>query len=68
MALINTADATAMPVDIKNGETAYARGKKLTGTQEFWIDLNGVFHCPSDWYVEGDTLHIPDSWLKKNGM
>jgi len=47
--LVNTADATAVPNDIKLGETAYARGMKLTGTQEI--------------YVEGTTLHVPEGWI-----
>lgn len=62
---VDTADATAYPTDIKNGETAYARGQKITGTQQFYVE-NGVFHCPSDWYVDGETLVIPSSWLGGN--
>lgn len=62
---VNTADATAVASDIKNGETAYARGVKLTGTQGFKI-VDGTLICPSDWYVDGTTLVIPDSWLAKN--
>ena len=63
--LINTADATAAASDIKSGQTAYARGQKITGTQNFYVDLNGILHCPSDWYVDGTTLVIPDSWFLK---
>lgn len=63
---VNTADATAEPKDIKNGETAWAKGKEITGTQGFSLQ-NGVLICPNDWYVEGTTLVIPDSWLEKNG-
>ena len=62
----NTADATAVPADIKNGETAWARGIKITGTQSFTI-VGNTLVCPSDWYVDGDTLIVPESWLKKNG-
>lgn len=63
---VNTADATAVPADIKNGETAWARGVKITGTQGFSISGNTLI-CPSDWYVDGDTLVIPESWVQKNG-
>ena len=59
--LVNTADATAVAEDIKSGETAYARGQKITGTQSFSI-VGDTLICPSDWYVVGDTLVIPDSW------
>lgn len=62
----DTADATAYPQDIKNGQTAYARGEKVTGTQSYSIS-GDTFICPNDWYVVGDTLYIPDSWFEQNG-
>ncbi len=63
---VNTADATAAAEDIKSGETAWARGVKITGTQGFRIEGDTLI-CPSDWTVEGNTLVIPESWLKQNG-
>lgn len=66
MAYHNTADATAVPDDIRNGKTAYARGAKIEGTQGFSVSGTAL-SCPSDWYVVGTTLYIPDSWLKENG-
>lgn len=59
---VNTADATAIPEDIKSGETAWARGVKLTGTQGFSISGDTLI-VPSDWTVVGDTIIVPDSWL-----
>lgn len=61
---INTADATAVPNDIKNGETAWARGVKLTGTQGFSVSGDTLI-VPSDWTVVGDTIIVPDSWLEQ---
>ena len=63
---INTADATAVPNDIKEGETAYARGNKIEGTQKYSVDGTTLV-CPTDWYVDGTTLIIPKSWLAGNG-
>ena len=60
--LYNTADATAVVSDLKNGETAYVRGQKITGTQSFSVQ-DDILVCPSDWYVDGDTLVIPASWM-----
>lgn len=62
---VNTADATAVASDIKLGETAWARGVKLTGTQSFHVD-GATLVAPDDWYVEGTTLVIPDSWFATN--
>ena len=62
---VNTADATAVPSDIKSGETAWARGVLLTGTQGFQISGTTLI-VPDDWYVDGTTLVIPDTWLAKN--
>ena len=62
---VNTADATAVASDIKSGETAYARGVKITGTQGYKI-AGDTLYCPTDWYVIGNTLYIPDSWLQNN--
>ena len=64
---VDTADATAYPQDIKNGETAYARGSKITGTQGYYVQ-GDTLYCPSDWQVETDAfgnvvLVVPDSWL-----
>lgn len=61
----NTADATAVAGDIKSGDTVYARGKKITGTQSFTISGDTLI-VPSDWTVSGDTLIIPDSWFQHN--
>ena len=63
---VNTADATAIPTDIKSGETAYARGQKITGTQEYYVS-GSTLVCPNDWFVDGTTLVIPKSWLGGNG-
>ena len=60
----NTADATADAVDVHDGDTVYARGEEITGTQTFSISGNTLI-CPTDWYVIGDTLYIPDSWFEK---
>lgn len=62
----DTADATAYPVDVKSGQTVYARGEKITGEQRYYVDGTTLV-CPSDWTVDGDTLVIPESWLEKNG-
>lgn len=61
---VNTADATATPTDIRDGETAYVKGELITGTQKFYVE-GDTLHCPSDWYVQGNTLVIPNSWLSK---
>ena len=63
--LINTADATAVPNDIKSGETAWVKGVKITGTQSFSIQGTTLI-VPDDWTVSGTTLIIPDSWLGQN--
>lgn len=60
----NTADATAVEDDIKNGETAYAKGKKITGTQGFTVSGTTLV-CPSDWTVDGTKIVVPKSWAKK---
>ena len=59
---INTADATAKPKDIKNGKTAYVRGEKITGTQQYSFSGTTVT-CPTDWYFQQTSLVIPESWL-----
>ena len=58
----DTSDATVADTDIKNGETAYARGKKITGVQK-WYVKDGVLYVPSDWYVQDGILYIPESWF-----
>lgn len=60
---INSADATATPTDIKVQQTAYVKGQKVTGVQQFFV-LGETLYVPSDWYVEGDTLVIPESWTQ----
>lgn len=59
----NTADATAEITDVKKDETFYARGKKLTGTQEYSVS-GTKFVSPTDWAVSGNKLVIPTSWTK----
>lgn len=61
--LINTADANAVPSDIRNGDTLYVKGEKITGTQGFSVS-NTTLVCPTDWYVDGTTIVIPESWLR----
>lgn len=57
----NTADATAQVTDVKAGETFYARGEKLTGTQEYSIEGTTLI-SPTDWSVSSHKLVIPQSW------
>lgn len=57
----NTADATAQITDVKNGETFYARGEKLTGTQEYSVSGTKLV-SPTDWTVSGNKLVIPTDW------
>ena len=46
----DSADATAETFDLKNGETAFARGTQITGT--------------ADIYVSGTTLYVPEGgWI-----
>ena len=60
---VNSADATATPADIRIMETAYVKGKKITGEQFFYVD-GTTLYVPTDWYVEGETLVIPESWTQ----
>ncbi len=46
----DTSDATAVASDIKQGYSAYARGKLLDGTAKI--------------YVSGTTLYVPEGWLE----
>lgn len=60
---VNSYDATATPADIKILQTAYVKGKKITGEQKFYVQ-GTTLYVPSDWYVEGETLVIPENWTQ----
>lgn len=60
---IDTSDATAVENDIIKGKTAYANGKKLTGTFPVSQDFIGCYteELPDATKNNGKTLYIPEN-------
>ena len=46
----DSADANAVPSDLKEGETAFVKGAIVTGTAKV--------------YVADNTLYVPEGWIE----